>query len=59
MKSKRVSLNDEERITLKIMVSLEIKNNKKADELGIEPVWKTKNLKALYKKLAGFEWKED
>ena len=59
MKSKRVSLNDEERIALQTMVSLEIKNNKEADELGIEPVWKTKDLKTLYKKLTGYERKKN
>lgn len=56
---KRVTLTDEEKIALQTMVSLEIKSNKKAEKIGItEPVWGTKNLKALYKKIAGHEWED-
>lgn len=59
MKSKRVELTHDEKIALQTMVSLEIKSNKKAEEIGItEPVWGTENLKALYKKISGHEWEE-
>ena len=40
------------------MVALEIKNNRKCEELGVANVWKTEKLKALYKKIAGHEWKD-
>ena len=59
MKSKRISLTDDERIALQTMVSLEIKNNHKCEEIGIAPVWETEELKALYKKIAGHEWRAD
>lgn len=59
MKSKRVSLTLDERIALQTMVSLEIKSNKKAEEIGITKLaWGTENLKALYKKISGHEWEE-
>lgn len=59
MKPKQVSLTGKERLAVQTMLSLEIKSNIEAEEMGIEPVFKTEMLKALYKKLAGFEWKED
>lgn len=58
MKSKRISLTDDERIVLQTMVSLEIKNNRECEELGVANVWETEKLKALYKKIAGYEWKD-
>lgn len=58
MKEKRISLNDRERIVLQSMISANIKRNKKAEELGIETANTTEELKALYKKIAGYEWEE-
>ena len=59
MKAKQVYLTGKERLAVQTMISLEIKSNKEAEEMGIKPVFKTEMLKALYEKLAGFEWKED
>ena len=58
MKPKKVHLTGEERLAVQTMLSLEIKSNIETKEMGIEPVFKTEMLKALYKKLAGFEWEE-
>lgn len=59
MKPKQVYLTGKERLAVQTMLSMEIKSNKEAEEMGIEPVFNTKMLKALYEKLAGFEWEED
>lgn len=59
MKPKQVRLTGKERLAVQTMLSLEIKSNIEAEEMGIEPVFKTEMLKALYEKLAGFEWRED
>lgn len=59
MKAKQVHLTGKERLAVQTMLSLEIKSNIEAEKMGIEPVFKTEMLKTLYKKLAGFEWKED
>ena len=59
MKAKKVHLTGKERLAVQTILSLEIKSNKEAEEIGIEPVFGTEMLKALYEKLAGFEWKED
>lgn len=58
MKAKRVSITSREQIILQTMIYLEIQHNKEAEDLSIEPVNTTKELKALYKKIAGFEWKD-
>lgn len=59
MKAKQVYLTGKERLAVQTMLSMEIKSNKEAEEMGIKPVFGTEMLKALYEKLAGFEWKED
>ena len=58
MKAKRVSITSREQIILQTMIYMEIQKNKEVEELGIEPVNNTEELKALYKKIAGFEWKD-
>lgn len=57
MKAKQVYLTGEERCVMQTMIALEIKSNINCEELGIEPAFDTKMLKALYQKLAGLEWK--
>ena len=59
MRAKQVYLTGKERCAVQTMISMEIKSNIEAEEMGIEPVFRTKMLKTLYEKLAGFEWKED
>lgn len=59
MESKTVSLTHEEKIALLTLVSVEIKSDKEIEEMGIEPVFGTEMLKALYEKIAGYEWEED
>lgn len=59
MKPKQVYLTGKERCAVQTMISLEIKSNIDCKEMGIEPAFETEMLKALYRKLAGFEWKED
>lgn len=59
MKAKQVYLTGKERLAVQTMVSMEIKSNIDCQEMGIEPAFDTEVLKALYKKLAGYEWKED
>lgn len=56
MKAKKVSLTDKQLITLRVLISMEIKSNKEAEKMGVEPEFDTEMLKALYKELAGFEW---
>ena len=58
MATKKISLTNEERIALQTMVSMEIKQNHEAEKVGIEPAWSTKKLKALYEKIAEYEWKD-
>lgn len=59
MKAKHIQLTGKERIMLQTMIRMEIKSNIDCKEMGIEPAFETKMLKDLYRKLAGFEWKED
>ena len=59
MKPKQVYLTGKERCAVLTMISMEIKSNIDCEEMDIEPAFETKMLRALYKKLAGFEWKED
>lgn len=59
MKAKKVSLTDKQLITLRVLISMEIKSNKEAEKMGVEPEFNTEMLKALYKELAGFEWEKN
>ena len=59
MKPKQVYLTGKERCAVLTMISMEIKSNIDCEEMDIEPAFETEMLRALYKKLAGFEWKED
>ena len=58
MNKKQITVNDEQRITLQVIISMEIKSSMASESLGIEPVFSVKELKALYKKFAGHEWEE-
>lgn len=59
MRAKQIYLTEHERLIVQTMVSLEIKSNINCKEMGIEPAFDTKLMKALYKKLAGRDWEED
>lgn len=59
MRAKQVYLTGKERCAVQTLISLEIRSNMECNEWGIEPAFDTEMLKALYKKLAGFEWIED
>ncbi len=59
MRAKQVYLTGKERCAVQTMISLEIMSNIGCEEMGIEPAFDTEMLKDLYRKLAGFEWKED
>lgn len=59
MKAKQVYLTGKERCAVQTMISLEIKSNLECQKVGIETAFDTKMLKALYEKLAGFEWRAD
>lgn len=59
MKAKQVYLTGKERLAVEAMLTLEIKSNIEAEELGIETAFGTDMLKALYEKIAGFEWEDD
>ena len=59
MKGKQVYLTGKERCAVQTMISMEIKSNINCEEMGIEPAFDTEMLKALYRKLAGFEWRDD
>ena len=59
MRAKQVYLTGKERCAVQTMISMEIKSNIDCQEMGIEPGFDTEMLKALYKKLAGFEWSAD
>ena len=59
MKAKQVYLTGKERLAVEAMLSLEIKSNIEAEKMGIKPMFDTEMLKALFKKLAEFEWEED
>ncbi len=52
-------LNRKERCAVQTMISLEIRSNIDCEEMGIEPAFDTEMLKALYRKLAGFEWEKE
>ena len=57
MKGKQVYLTGDERCAVQTMISMEIKSNIYYENRGVEPAFDTKMLKALYQKLAAFEWK--
>lgn len=59
MKAKQVYLTGKERCAVQTMTSLEIKSNIECKKWGVEPAFDTKMLKDLYRKLAGFEWRDD
>lgn len=59
MRAKQVYLTGDERLIVQTMLSLEIKSNIKCKEMGIDPAFNTEAMKALYKKLKGFEWRAD
>lgn len=59
MKAKQVYLTGKERLAVQTMISLEIKFNLDCKNSNIEPAFDTEMLKALYQKLAGYEWTED
>lgn len=59
MKAKQVYLTGKERLAVEAMLSLEIESNIEAEKMGIKPMFDTEMLKALFKKLAGFEWEDD
>ena len=58
MNKKTVTVNNQERITLQVIITEEIKSSMASKSLGIEPVFSVKELKDLYKKFAGHEWEE-
>lgn len=58
MRAKQVYLTGNERCAVQTMISMEIKSNIECEKMDIEPAFDTEMLKALYEKLAGFEWKE-
>lgn len=59
MRAKQVYLTGKERCAVQTMISMEIKSNIECEKWGIEPAFETEMLKALYEKLAGFEWRAD
>lgn len=58
MMKKQVSLNNEERILLQTLIARQIRQNKECEEYGIEPYLRTKDLKDLYQKIAGYSYEE-
>lgn len=58
MKSKQVKLTDEERVLLQTLITGQLRRNKQYEKYEIEPNLKTKDLKDLYQKIAGYEYKE-
>lgn len=59
MKAKQVYLKEEEQVILQTLVAMEIQHNKDYEDTGVEPAFKTEMLKHIYKKLTGYEWKEN
>lgn len=58
MKAKEIALTEREQIILQTMISLKIQYNKIDEKLGIDPATATEELKTLYKKIAGYEYKD-
>ena len=58
MKAKRVSITRREQSILQTILSMEIKSDIEYQKIGIEPAFNIEMLKTLYRKIAGFEWKD-
>lgn len=58
VRGKQTYLTENEQLTIQTMVSMVIRSNSECEEMGIEPAFNTKMLKALYRKIAGYEWEE-
>lgn len=56
MKTKEFYLTEREQIIIRTALSMEIKSSEASESLNIEPVFRTRELKALYRKIAGHEW---
>lgn len=56
MKTKEFYLTEREQIIIRTALSMEIQSSTASEELEIIPVFGTKELKALYRKIAGHEW---
>lgn len=56
MKAKEFYLTEREQIIIRTALSMEIQSSTASEELEIIPVLGTKELKALYRKIAGHEW---
>lgn len=56
MKAKEFYLTEREQIVIRTALSMEIKSSEAIEKLDIIPVFGTKELKALYRKIAGHEY---
>lgn len=56
MKAKEFYLTEREQIIIRTALSMEIQSSTASEELEIIPVFCTKELKALYRKITGHEW---
>ena len=56
MKAKEFYLTEKEQIIIRTTISMEIKSSEASESLDIIPVFSTKELKALYRKIAEHEW---
>ena len=56
MEAKEFYLTEREQIIIRVTLSMEIQSSTASEELEIVPVFGTKELKALYRKIAGHEW---
>lgn len=56
MEAKEFYLTEREQIIIRTALSMEIQSSTASEELEIIPVFSTKELKALYRKIAGHEW---
>lgn len=59
MENKKISLSNEERITLQALIKMELKKNEKYKKMEIEPCINNEGLKNLFKKIAGYECEEN
>ena len=55
---KQISFTNEERITLQTLIARQIRQNRECEKYGIEPYLRTKDLKNLYQKIAGYSYEE-
>lgn len=58
MMKKQISFSNDERITLQTLIARQIRQNHECENMGIEPYLRTKDLKDLYQKIAGYEYEE-